>query len=64
MAAASLTVYGDSNKTLRTYGGNRSDVRDMKARYERMTLEEFLQQHPTSTKDDYHALSLSARFNK
>lgn len=64
MAAASLTVYGDSNKTLRTYGGNRSDVRDMEVRYERMTLEEFLRQHPASTENDYLAMTLSTRYNK
>jgi hypothetical protein len=64
MAAAQLTVYGVNYKELRKYGGNRSCVRGMHRRYQRMTLEEFLQQHLLADENDYKAMKLSVRYNK
>lgn len=45
MAAAYVDIYCNGIP-VRTFGGNRSDVRMMKQEYERMSKEEFLTRHP------------------
>ena len=45
MAAAYVTVCINGEE-LRTYGGNRSDVRAMKQRYDNMTYQQLISQHP------------------
>ncbi|PLS19506.1 hypothetical protein CVD28_03565 [Bacillus sp. M6-12] len=63
MASSSLTVEC-SGKEIRVYGGNRGDVKSMKAHYERLSLEQFLQKHPSKTEEDYKTIKLYTRFNK
>lgn len=64
MAAASTTIWTTNNKIIRTYGGNRGDVKWMAHRYRTMTLEEFLAKHPSYTEDDYKNLKVTTNFNK
>lgn len=45
MAAAYVRVYMNGCH-VRTYGGNKSDVRWMEQRYKNMTREEFMNNHP------------------
>jgi hypothetical protein len=63
MSAAHLTVMANGRE-LRKYGGNRSDVRGMHKRYLKMTLEEFLIQHPFADENDFKNLKLYVRYNK
>lgn len=49
MAAAYVKIYcnnEDKEHLVRCYGGNRSDVRQMKKRYDEMTKERFCRKHP------------------
>jgi hypothetical protein len=64
MAVASVSVYGKDLRWFRTYGGNRSSVKSMYARYMRMTREQFFEQHPNATDEDYDELKLSLHLNK
>lgn len=45
MAAAYVTVC-INDEELRTYGGNRSDVRAMKRLYDNMTYQQLISKHP------------------
>lgn len=45
MAAAYVTVCVNGEE-LRTYGGNRSDVRQMKQMYDNMTYQQLISKHP------------------
>ena len=45
MAAAYVTVCINGEE-LRTYGGNRSDVRAMKLLYDNMTYQQLISKHP------------------
>lgn len=64
MAAASLTVLGEDGKVLRTFGGNRKDVRNLKHTYESMKVKEFLSHHTQANINDYHAMQLIPKYNK
>lgn len=46
MAAAHLKIYCNGVH-IRTFGGNRRQVREMKALYDNMTIDEFYQKHHT-----------------
>lgn len=49
MAAAYVSVYletGGKEYHVRTFGGNRSEVRQVAAQYEAMTKSQFLMRHP------------------
>ena len=45
MAAAYVKIYINGEE-LRTYGGNRSDVRAMKQMYDNMTYQQLVSKHP------------------
>ena len=45
MAAAYIKVLCCGN-VVRTFGGNKKEVRTMKAEYEAMSVDEFVQKHP------------------
>ena len=56
MAAAYVRIRCERG-TIRTYGGNRSDVKGMMNRYKKMTLGEFMFKHPYLTSNDYNTLT-------
>lgn len=45
MAASYIKIFCNGD-LVRVFGGNKSEVRMMKERYERMTVDEFLAKHP------------------
>ena len=45
MAAAYVKIYCNLTE-VRTFGGNRREVKDMKRRYDNMSREQFLTEHP------------------
>lgn len=52
MAKGNVTIFVNGfcdENHVRTFGGNKSDVRMMSERYRKMTKEEFLKEHPKFT---------------
>ncbi|QEM43206.1 hypothetical protein CHOTACABRAS_152 [Bacillus phage Chotacabras] len=66
MAAASLTVSTSLNgyKEWRVFGGNRSDVKWMKKKYEIADFEWFRTKHPEMTYEEWETLDLYLNLNK
>lgn len=56
MAAAYVRIKCDRG-TIRTYGGNTSDVRNMILRYKKMSLGDFMFKHQHLTQHDYNTLA-------
>lgn len=48
MAATSVTIYCNGIY-VRTFGGNKSDVREMRKLYQGMSKDDFLKMHPKFT---------------
>jgi hypothetical protein len=58
MAAAYIHVYADG-KRIRTFGGNVSDVRKMKAWYESASLDDLRKGHPWLTEKQRRTLQVT-----
>ncbi|MFV1457401.1 hypothetical protein [Bacillus mycoides] len=63
MAAASVKVIVDG-VVLRTYGGNRSWIREEYNKYLKMTYEEFIKVHPRVTEDEFKRVQIIVKYNK
>lgn len=63
MAAASVKVMVDG-EVLRTYGGNRKEVRNQYNHYKSMSYEDFLISHPRCSEEEFLRAEFTLKLNK
>lgn len=63
MASSSVSVYVNGNH-IRTYGGNRSDVRNLASMYRQLSKEQFMEKHPHVLIKTQADIQISTKYNK